>query len=118
FEKGNAEERLGWDVASLRLGPQFVEVKRHAGPRGRRDVRITPPRPQPIDATVRPNTSDGFIQSRVCLGRLLSSRATALRWAAVCRVRSAVLGKYCRNRPFVFSLLPRCHGLWGLQKET
>ena len=33
--------------------------------------------PQPIDATVRPNTSDGFIQFKVCRGRLLSSRATA-----------------------------------------
>ena len=23
------------------------------------------------------------------------------------------LGKYCRKSPLVFSLLPRCHGLWG-----
>jgi hypothetical protein len=27
-------------------------------------------------------------------------------------------GKYCRSSPFVFSLLPRCHGLWGFQKYT
>src|SRR5438445_3684744 len=38
--------------------------------------------PQPIDATVRQNTSDGFIQFKVCRGRLLSSLATAFRCAA------------------------------------
>ena len=26
------------------------------------------------------------------------------------------LGKYCRNRPLVFSLVPRCQGLCGSQK--
>ena len=35
--------------------------------------------PQSIDATVRLNTSDGFIQPSVCLGRLFSSLATAFR---------------------------------------
>ena len=39
--------------------------------------------PQPIDATDRQNTSDGFIQPKVCRGRLLSCRATALSWARV-----------------------------------
>lgn len=28
------------------------------------------------------------------------------------------LGKYCRTRPFMFSLEPRCHGLCGSQKYT
>jgi hypothetical protein len=40
-------------------------------------------RPQLIDATDRPNTSDGFIQPNVCRGRLLSSRATLLSSARV-----------------------------------
>jgi hypothetical protein len=30
--------------------------------------------------------------------------------------RSVFLGKYCRNRPLVFSLMPRCRGLCGSQK--
>jgi hypothetical protein len=28
------------------------------------------------------------------------------------------LGKYWRSKPLVFSLLPRCQGLWGSQKKT
>ena len=40
-------------------------------------------RPQPVDATNRQNTSDGFIQPNVCRGRLLSSRATVLSAARV-----------------------------------
>ena len=28
------------------------------------------------------------------------------------------LGKYWRSRPFVFSLVPRCHGAWGSAKKT
>ena len=35
---------------------------------------------------------------------------------AVCLLRSVPFGKYCRSRPFVFSFVPRCHGLWGSQK--
>ncbi len=42
-------------------------------------VRLTPGCPQSIDATVRLNTSDGFIQFNVCRGRLFSFLATALR---------------------------------------
>ena len=42
-------------------------------------VRLTPGCPQPVDATARPNTSDGFIQFSVCRGRVLSLLATALR---------------------------------------
>ena len=33
-----------------------------------------------------------------------------------CRERSVPLGKYWRSRPLVFSLVPRCQGLWGSQK--
>src|SRR4051812_5232756 len=32
--------------------------------------------------------------------------------------RSVPLGKYCRSRPLVFSLEPRCQGLCGSQKYT
>ena len=32
------------------------------------------------------------------------------------RERSVRLGKYCRSKPSVFSLLPRCQGLRGSQK--
>ena len=28
------------------------------------------------------------------------------------------MGKYCRNKPLVFSFVPRCHGLCGSQKYT
>ena len=30
--------------------------------------------------------------------------------------RVVPFGKYCRSRPLVFSLVPRCHGLYGSQK--
>jgi hypothetical protein len=36
--------------------------------------------------------------------------------ARECELRSAPFGKYCRTRPFVFSLVGRCHGLCGSQK--
>jgi len=75
-------------------------------------------RPQPVAATARLNTSEGFIQSSVCRGRELSWRATAARSAREYRLRSAPFGKYWRRSPFVFSLLPRCHGLCGSQKYT
>src|SRR6266513_2434172 len=35
-----------------------------------------------------------------------------------CAERSVPLGKYCRRSLFVFSLVPRCQGLWGSQKYT
>ena len=31
---------------------------------------------------------------------------------------AAPLGRYCRNRPLVFSLMPRCQGLCGSAKYT
>ena len=41
----------------------------------------------------------------------MSSAATLARWAAVCTRKSVPLGKYWRSSPFVFSFVPRCHGL-------
>ena len=43
-------------------------------------------------------------------------RATLLSWACEYTDRSVPFGKYCRSRPLVFSLEPRCHGLCGSQK--
>src|SRR5687768_6833882 len=31
--------------------------------------------------------------------------------------KSVTLGRYWRNGPLVFSLVPRCHGLYGSAKE-
>ena len=60
--------------------------------------------------------SAGVLQPRVLRGRLLSAAATASRSLRECLWRSVPLGKYWRRRPLVFSLVPRCHGLWGSQK--
>ena len=60
--------------------------------------------------------SAGVFQPRVLRGRLLSAAATASRSVGECLWRSVPLGKYWRRRPLVFSLVPRCHGLWGSQK--
>src|SRR2546423_494280 len=62
------------------------------------------------------SASEGDIQSRVCRGRSLSSAATRSRSCWECTPRSVRFGKYWRSSPFVFSLLPRCHGLRGSQK--
>jgi len=75
-------------------------------------------RSQAVDATARPKTSEGFIHPRLCRGRPFSSQATALRSALLRLARSSPLGRYWRSNPFVFSLLPRCHGLCGSQKNT
>ncbi len=72
--------------------------------------------PQPIDATQALNRSAGVSNSSVLRGRSLSSRATLFRCACECTDKSVLFGKYCRSRPFVFSLEPRCHGLCGSQK--
>ena len=60
--------------------------------------------------------SAGVFQLSVLRGRLLSAAATASRSSRECLWRSVRLGKYWRRRPLVFSLVPRCHGLWGSQK--
>jgi hypothetical protein len=38
--------------------------------------------------------------------------------SALQRARSVPFGKYWRKRPLVFSLVPRCHGLFGSAKYT
>jgi hypothetical protein len=46
----------------------------------------------------------------------LRAAETAARSSRLCRDKSVPLGKLCRSRPLVFSLVPRCHGLCGSQK--
>ncbi|AEW99212.1 transcriptional regulator (plasmid) [Streptantibioticus cattleyicolor NRRL 8057 = DSM 46488] len=60
--------------------------------------------------------SAGVSQPSVLRGRPLSSAATACRCSRVWTDRSVPLGKYCRSRPLVFALEPRCQGLAGSQK--
>ena len=57
------------------------------------------------------NSSAGVANPKVLRGRSLSCRATLLSWACEYTDRSVPFGKYCRSRPLVFSLEPRCHGL-------
>jgi hypothetical protein len=73
--------------------------------------------PQAVIATALANACDGVIQWRVCRGRVLSERAMASSSRWVHCDRSADLGRYWRSSPLVFSLLPRCQGLLGSQKE-
>ena len=67
-------------------------------------------------ASRRPMAPHGCTR-RVLRGRLLSARTTASRSPRGCRARSVPFGKYWRNRPLVFSLVPPCQGLWGSQKK-
>src|SRR5262245_65670137 len=71
---------------------------------------------QVVDATQALNRSAGVANPRVLRGRSLSCRATLLSWACEYTDKSVPFGKYCRSRPLVFSLEPRCHGLCGSQK--
>src|SRR5258708_12441584 len=89
-------------------------VNRVEDDRGERTqlVRNTLPA-QPVDATQALNFSAGVSNPRVLRGRSLSWRATLFRWACEYTDKSAPFGKYCLNRPFVFSFEPRCHGLFG-----
>ena len=61
---------------------------------------------------------EGVLKPRVCRGRPFSSAAIASRAGWSSWRRSALLGRYWRSRPLVFSLLPRCQGLRGSQKYT
>jgi len=54
--------------------------------------------------------SAGVFHPSVFRGRLFSVNATASNWSGQCWLRSVPFGKYWRNRPFVFSLLPRGQG--------
>ena len=71
---------------------------------------------QPVDATQALKRSAGVSNSRVWRGRPLSLRAILFRCSCECTDKSVPLGKYCRSRPLVFSLEPRCQGLLGSQK--
>jgi hypothetical protein len=51
-------------------------------------------------------------------GRVLRVWAMAAMSSAVQRERSVSFGKYWRNQPLVFSLVPRCHGLLGSAKYS
>src|SRR4029453_9010811 len=64
------------------------------------------------------SASDGVLKFRVCRGRPLSSAAIASRAAWSSWRKSALLGRYWRSSPLVFSLGARCQGLRGSQKET
>ena len=95
----------------------------HRGPHGALRRR-QPGRIQSVVATLScwaecrssSRASAGVRHLRVLRGRVLRARATASRSSRLCRARSVPLGKYWRSRPLVFSLVPRCHGLWGSQK--
>src|SRR5262249_18442347 len=68
--------------------------------------------PQAVIATASANACDGGIHPMVCRGRVLSERAIASSSRCVRCERSDDLGRYWRSSPLVFSLLPRCHGLF------
>lgn len=73
-----------------------------------------PLRFQRVAATQASNFSAGVWYCKVFLGRSLSWRATALSLAWLKPDISRPFGKYWRRSRLVFSLLPRCHGDWGL----
>jgi len=60
--------------------------------------------------------SAGVSYPKVFLRRWFSFRATLFNSACEYTDRSAPLGKYWRSSRFVFSFVPRCHGLRGSQK--
>jgi len=71
---------------------------------------------QAVDATQALNCSAGVANPKVVRGRSLSCRATLLSCACEYTDKSIPFGKYCRRRPLVISLEPRCHGRCGSQK--
>jgi hypothetical protein len=67
---------------------------------------------QPVDATHALNRSAGVSKPKVLRGRSFNWHATALSFACECTDKSVPLGKYCLNNRLVFSLEPRCQGLF------
>ena len=61
-------------------------------------------------------TSAGVTQPSVFRGLLFNVLATAWISCALHRERSVPFGRYCLRWPFVFSFVPRCHGLRGSAK--
>jgi len=51
-------------------------------------------------------------------GRLFSCQVEPANPAGVKVAKSLDLGRYCRSRQLVFSLVPRSHELYGLAKYT
>ena len=60
----------------------------------------------------------GVSKSSRFRGRALSVAATRSRSCCVSDPIDTPFGKYRRNKRLVFSLVPRCHGLWGSAKYT
>src|SRR5690625_2007699 len=58
-------------------------------------------------------TSSGVCQSRALRGRPLRSLAISLSCVWLSVDRSVPFGRNWRNKPLVFSLLPRCQGAYG-----
>src|SRR5439155_17100248 len=73
---------------------------------------------QSLGATQARNLSAGVLNPKVFLGRWFRRSATLSICDCVKPDRSALLGKYWRSNPLVFSLVPRCQGLLGSQKYT
>ena len=64
------------------------------------------------------NRSAGVPHARTRRGRPLSLRAISLRWSWPWTLKSVPLGRSCRASPFQFSLVGRCQGECGSQKNT
>jgi len=71
---------------------------------------------QPVNATHALNRSASVSYPNVLRGRSFNCRATLFNVACECTDNSVPFGKYCLRRRLVFSLEPRCQGLWGSQK--
>lgn len=68
------------------------------------------------DRTLSQQSSAAVAQLRTRRGPTLILSAMSSRSRSEKSRRSVRLGRHCRNRRLVFSLLPRCHGLDGSQK--
>lgn len=96
----------------LLLSPFFIEdVSAESSGRGNATYVC-------VDSSSAAMRSAGVSKLRVLRGRRLSCMATNSRSSALWTFRSVLLGKYCRSRPLVFSLVPLCHGEPGSQKYT
>ena len=73
---------------------------------------------QPVDATHSLNISAGVWKPSVLRGHSFNCLAIALSCNCENPEMSMPFGMYYLSNPFVFSLLPRCHGFCGSQKYT
>ena len=120
-----ADDRLGWGIVigipdaahDGSIQPQ-PDARCSESTSTGRFQRVVATRPRGCESSSSLKASDGVLQPRVFRGRWLSVAATAATSLALCLLRSVPLGKYWRSRPLVFSLVPRCHGLRGSQKNT